>query len=218
MRIRSIKWKRLIWTVLVSIYFIIFFRNMFRDALADNSLLALVFSTAFVLWMAFEYYFGSPFFQSGMVEPPQLWKGIFALFFYPFLGYCAADYTWTHTTQLGFLSPYINVLGIALFVFGGYLRMATLYTAMHAPAGRLLRRGLFQSVRHPRYLATLVQIVAIPLVFSSWLGLVLALVLGLPLILIEIRAEEGRMSAAYKDEFVAYQQAVPILIPRFGRR
>jgi len=214
----KIKWKRLIWTLLVSMYFIVFFRNMFRDALGGNHLLAVVFSTAFTIWMAFEYYFGSPFFQSGIVEPPRLWKGLFALFFYPFLGYCAADYTWTHTTQLSALSPYLNMAGIVVFLVGGYLRLSTLNTAMHAPAGRLLRKGLFQTVRHPRYLATLVQVIAIPLVFSSWLGLLLALVIGIPLVWAEVRVEEAEMAAAWKVDFANYQQVVPALIPKLGRR
>jgi protein-S-isoprenylcysteine O-methyltransferase Ste14 len=204
--------------VVVSLYFIIFFRNMFHDALDGGSGLPVAFSWLFTIWMGIEYYFGSPFFQSGIVEPSQLWKGVFAFFFYPFLGYCAADYTWTHTTQLAFLSPYINIVGIAGFVLGAYLRLDSLRTALRVPGGKLLRSGLFRKVRHPRYLATLVQMLAIPLVFSSWLGLLLALAIGLPLIWAEIRSEEARLESTFKADFAVYQRSVPILIPRARRK
>lgn len=211
-----LRWRRLIWTVLVSFYFMIFAWNLFNDALPGNSSVPIAFFFCFTLWMAVEYYFGSPFFQSGIVEAAPVWKSLFAIFFYPFLGYCVADYTWSRWTQIPFVQPYLNVLGIMIFAGGSVIRLSTLFQVLRAPAGRLIRSGLFRQVRHPRYLGTLVQMIAIPLVFGSWLGLVLAMAVGLPLILAEIRTEERGLLATHPDEYVSYQQAVPALIP--GRR
>lgn len=214
LNLKAVRWKRLIWTLLVTFYFINFFKNLFADALPGQSLLPVLFFVCFTVWMAFEYYFGSPFFQSGVIELSQVWRSLFALFYYPFLGYCVGDYAWTRWSQMGRLSPYVNILGIAIFLFGAVLRLSALSTALRHPAGKLVRGGLFRVVRHPRYLATLIQLAAVPLVFSTWLGLLLALVVGLPLILAEVRAEEANLLARYRDEFAAYQQTVPVLLPR----
>lgn len=215
---KNLKWKRLIWTVLVVLYFVNFFRNFFADALPGNSWLALTFFIAFTLWMAIEYYFGSPFFQSGAVHPPVLWKSLFALYYYPLAGYCVADYIWLKWTQLGFLSPVLNILGVLVFLAGTAIRLDTLRHALRAPANKLIRSGLYRVVRQPRYLGTLLQLIALPLAFSSWLGLVLALVPGLPLILAEIRAEETDLQSSYKGEFEDYARTVPALIPRRGNK
>jgi protein-S-isoprenylcysteine O-methyltransferase Ste14 len=210
----QVRWKRLIWTAFVTFYFIDFTKNLFNDALPGRSLVPILFFISFTVWMAFEYYFGSPFFQSGAVEPAPLWKSLFALFYYPFLGYAVADYTWTRWTQLGVLSPYLNVLGIVLFLLGAAIRLSSLYAVLRSRSGKLVRRGLFNRVRQPRYLGTLVQMIAVPLVFSSWLGLLLALAVGLPLILRQIRTEEASLLSVFKEEFASYQQRVPVLIPR----
>jgi protein-S-isoprenylcysteine O-methyltransferase Ste14 len=190
---------------------------MFHDALDGRALLPTIFAIVFTLWMAVEYYYESPFFQSGVVEPSQLWKGLFALFFYPFVGYCVADHVWTRWTQMGPLSPYVNVLGIAVFLVGSALRFETLATLLRTSDKRLVRSGFFRYARHPRYLATLIQMLAVPLVFSSWSGLLLALAIGLPLLLVEIRYEEARLLVRFPDDFPNYQKAVPVLLPRFRR-
>ena len=52
MKSNNIHWKRLIWTVVVSLYFIIFFRNMFHDALDGGAGLPVAFSWLFTVWMA----------------------------------------------------------------------------------------------------------------------------------------------------------------------
>ena len=214
---KRIRWGRLIWTVLVTFYFVCFFRTLFSDAMPGKALIPIIFAIAFTVWMAVEYYFESPFFQSGVVEPSQLWKSLFALFFYPFLGYCTADFVWTRWTQMGPLTPWINILGILVFAFGSVLRLDSLADLVRSPDNRLVRSGLFRFSRHPRYLATLLQVVAVPLVFSSWSGVLLALALGLPLMLLEIRNEEARLLARFPEDFANYQKTVPALLPRFRK-
>ena len=98
--IRRFKTGRFVWTVLVTLYFFVFFTNFFRDAIPDRMTLPVLFAYIFVLWLSFEYYFGSPFFQSGVVEHSALWRGIFAFFVYPFLAYLGADFIWWHWTQM----------------------------------------------------------------------------------------------------------------------
>jgi len=86
--------------VLVTLYFLIFFTNFFRDAVPDRMTLPVLFAYVFVLWLSLEYYLGSPFFQSGVVEHSALWRGVFAFFVYPFLAYLGADFIWWGWTQM----------------------------------------------------------------------------------------------------------------------
>jgi len=219
-----------IWTVAVTAYFLIFFRNFFADALPGAALLPLVFSYLLVSWLAVEYYFGSPFFQSGAVESSAVWRGVFAFFVYPFLGYVAADAIWWHVTQIPVHPAVAWSLGVLLFAAGVYIRLDTLLGLVALTRADRLRSGgtrlgrrfaalRFQQVcRHPRYLATLLQLVGAALVFRSWGGLALVGVLGLPLILLQVRYEDRRLKLVLKSDYQGYAAAVPLLWPRPGRR
>jgi len=109
---------RTLWTVLVTFYFFVFFHNFFADAAGDARLLPLVFSYVLVLWLAVEYYLGSPFFQSGVVEPAPFWRGVFAFFVYPYLGYLAADALWWRWTTVPVPMIVTWIPGMVLFGAG----------------------------------------------------------------------------------------------------
>lgn len=225
---------RIIWTVVVAIYFLFFFWNLLHDALRQDTTLPVVFSFVLVLWLAVEYYFGSPFFQSGVWEHSALWRGVFAFFVYPFYGYCAADFIWWHRTQLPLPAVITGSLGLLVFAAGTWLRLATLFALVRIVQYRPVRQEKKQTVyelvvpergflgqrlqrlcRHPRYLGTLVQLVGAALFFRSWGGLVLAVGFGLPLVLLQARYEDSRLRTALRAEAENYFPAVPLLFPRF---
>ena len=113
-----------------------------------------------------------------------------------------------------------------LFVAGSAVRLAGLFELVRAAgsSGRSRSRGrsvfdtrFFRLCRHPRYLATLVQLVGSALVFNSWGGLVLVVLLGLPLILFQVRAEDAALERAYRAEFKSYAERVPLFWPRLRR-
>lgn len=217
---------RLIWTVLVSVYFLVFFTNFFSDAVPDRIVVPIIFAYLFVLWLGVEYYFGSPFFQSGVVEPSPLWRGVFAFFVYPYIGYVVADFIWWRLTQFPINHYIFGVWGLLIFGLGVYIRLATLFglikIAQIKPntgevvfsARRFLELKWQNVCRHPRYLGTLVQLAGIALIFNSWGGLLLVAVLGLPLILVQARYEEKALAPILKAEFARFQR-VAMLLPRF---
>jgi len=227
---------RFIWTGLVTFYFLVFFRNFFADALPGQTALPLVFAFVFVLWLAVEYYFGSPFFQSGVVEHSAFWRGAFAFFVYPYLGYVAADFIWWHWTQIPVPAAVTGVLGLAVFGLGTFIRLDTLFGILgiaqvkRAPGGRQVAERVFvperklvgirlqKLSRHPRYLGTFVQLVGAALTFRSWGGLVLALAVGLPFIWVQVRYEDGRLRAMLKGDLQDYMAAVPLFWPRLQSR
>jgi protein-S-isoprenylcysteine O-methyltransferase Ste14 len=229
--IKRFKAGRFIWTVLVTFYFLVFFTNFLRDVLPGAALLPALFSYLFVLWLSVEYYFGSPFFQSGVVEHSALWRGAFAFFAYPFLGYVAADFIWWHSTQVPVPPIVAGMLGLLVFGLGTYVRLDTLYGLLRIgqirpPAKGAKEETVFipekkfvglrpqRMARHPRYLATLVQLVGAAVFFRSWGGIVLAFAIGLPLILLQVRYEDARLRDLLKIEFKSYIGSVPAFWPR----
>ncbi|HDQ99384.1 MAG TPA: hypothetical protein ENN51_03750 [candidate division WOR-3 bacterium] len=173
-----------------------------------------------------EYCFGSPFFQSGVVEPSALGRGVFAFFVYPFLGYLVGDHGWWNWTQFPIPPLFTWLPGMVLFLGGTALRLLTLVAMLKADDQRRRRKGLdrgvfsspaFRVCRHPRYLATFIQLVGSALVFNSWGGLVLAGTVGLGLILLQVRFEDAALRRLWKDDFVAYAAQVPMLRPCFRR-
>jgi protein-S-isoprenylcysteine O-methyltransferase Ste14 len=230
--IKRFKTGRFIWTVLVTLYFLVFFTNFFRDAIPDRMTLPVLFAYVFVLWLSLEYYFGSPFFQSGVVEHSAFWRGIFAFFVYPFLAYVGADFIWWRWTQLPVPVVVTGLLGIAVFGIGTYLRLGTLFGLLRIaqvkppargskeetlllPEKRFVALRFQKLARHPRYFATFVQLVGAALAFRSWGGLVLAVVVGLPLLLVQARHEDARLRDLLKNEIKTYTETVPAFWPRF---
>jgi protein-S-isoprenylcysteine O-methyltransferase Ste14 len=230
--IKRFKTGRFIWTILVTLYFLIFFTNFFRDAIPSRMVLPVLFAYVFVLWLSLEYYFGSPFFQSGVVEHSALWRGIFAFFVYPFLAYLGADFVWWRWTQIPVPVVGTGLLGLAVFGVGTYLRLGTLFDLLRIAQVKPPARGAkeetvvlpekrfvglrFQKLaRHPRYVATFVQLVGAALVFRSWGGLVLAVALGLPLLLVQAKYEDAHLRDLLKSELKTYAESVPAFWPRF---
>jgi protein-S-isoprenylcysteine O-methyltransferase Ste14 len=230
--IRRFKAGRFIWTVLVTIYFLLFFTNFFRDAIPDRMTLPVLFAYIFVMWLSLEYYFGSPFFQSGVVEHSALWRGVFAFFVYPFLAYLAADFIWWHWTQIPVPVAITGFLGLAVFGIGTYLRLGTLFTLLGIaqvkppakgsneetlllPEKRFVALRFQKLARHPRYFATFIQLIGAALVFRSWGGLVLAGIVGLPLLLVQAGYEDAHLRDVLKNELKTYTESVPAFWPRF---
>ena len=230
--VKRFKTGRFIWTALVTLYFLVFFTNFFRDAIPDRMTLPVLFAYVFVLWLSLEYYFGSPFFQSGVVEHSAFWRGVFAFFVYPFLAYVAADFIWWRWTQIPVPVAVTGFLGLAVFGIGTYLRLGTLFSLLGIaqvkppakgsneemlllPEKRFVALRFQKLARHPRYFATFIQLVGAALVFRSWGGLVLAGVVGLPLLLVQTRYEDAHLRDVLKNELKTYTESVPAFWPRF---
>lgn len=198
----KIRLSRTLWTLAVTLYFLVFFRNFFADALPGSSTLPTVFFYLLVAWLAVEYWFGSPFFQSGLVEPSPLWRGLFAFFVYPYFAYLVADFAWWRLTVIPVSQIVLAPVGLIVFGVGTYLRLRTLLDTVRGVAARTkTRKGIFyilglatyKMCRHPRYLATLFQLVGAALFFCSWGGLVLVGLVGFPLILAQARYEDRQL-------------------------
>ena len=84
------------------------------------------------------------------------------------------------------------------------------------PERKFVQLRLQKLCRHPRYLATMMQLVGAALVFRSWGGLVLAFALGLPLVWIQVRHEDRGLKRVLRKEYKEYADRVPLFWPRLG--
>ena len=80
------------------------------------------------------------------------------------------------------------------------------------PGHRLVTRGLYGLIRHPRYLGLLVLVLGSALVFRSWIGLAADAIL-LATLLWRISDEERLLHREFGEEWEAYVKRTKRLLP-----
>jgi protein-S-isoprenylcysteine O-methyltransferase Ste14 len=114
----------------------------------------------------------------------------------------------------------IRWLGVALFAFGGALRIWPVFVLGHRfsalvaiqPGHTLVTNGIYSVIRHPSYLGLLVNSLGWGLAFRSWIGVLLTALLVPPL-LARIRSEERLLRTQFGAEYDAYCARTSRLIP-----
>lgn len=213
---RDFKLFRFLWCVFLFIYFYHFPKNFFADAIPEKSFIPAFFFQLFCFWLIIEYYFSSPFFQSGIFLSSFSLKNIFAFYFYTYLIFLVFDYGWWGKGQIRFFYPYINFLGLLVFFFGVLLRLLTLFLFLTNSISKLIKGRLFRMARHPRYLATLIQLLSLPFIFSSFIGIFLLLP-GIFIIKKEAEFEDRELKEYLKRDYDKYLKGVPLLYPNWRR-
>jgi methyltransferase len=118
--------------------------------------------------------------------------------------------------------PFIPALGLpmlGLVAIGQGLRMWAVGTlgrrwnvrTIVVPGLPVVTRGPYRIVRHPNYVAVVLEGIAVPLVHTAWLTAVGFTLLNLPLLAIRIRCEETAL-AEHSD--YARLKDVPRFLPR----
>ena len=81
------------------------------------------------------------------------------------------------------------------------------------PGAPLVARGPYRWLRHPNYLAVVVEIAALPLVHSAWLTALVFSLANLLLLRVRIATEEAALAgvSSYAERFAGR----PRLVPRF---
>jgi protein-S-isoprenylcysteine O-methyltransferase Ste14 len=114
----------------------------------------------------------------------------------------------------------VNAAGLALFVAGVSLRavgkrtLAKSYSYVLRASGqkKLVKHGVYRSVRHPIYLAALLYTMGTPLIFSSVFSFLV--ILGfIPCILYRIEVEEKMLIQEFGNEYLEYKKHTKKLIP-----
>lgn len=83
------------------------------------------------------------------------------------------------------------------------------------PGVPVVTGGPYRFVRHPNYLAVILEGVAVPLVHTAWLTALVFTLLNTPLLWIRVRCEEAAL--ARHSDYRTQLGAVPRLAPRWRR-
>jgi protein-S-isoprenylcysteine O-methyltransferase Ste14 len=86
---------------------------------------------------------------------------------------------------------------------------------------QLVREGIYNFVRHPAYLAIVLEVLSIPLTVNAWWTVLFAAATYVPLLLFRLQVEERALVEKFGNVYRSYQQEVGALVPRlsaFGRR
>ena len=86
------------------------------------------------------------------------------------------------------------------------------------PGMPLVSRGPYRFMRHPNYLAVIVEIACVPMIRGCWLTAVVFSIGNAALLRIRIRAEEAALGPRYALELDGRPRLVPKLLLRSARR
>jgi protein-S-isoprenylcysteine O-methyltransferase Ste14 len=128
----------------------------------------------------------------------------------------------------GVVLPWVALLGGAVYVAALLLRYWALghlgaqwAVQLDKPIGErhLVCSGPYAWVRHPLYVAYMLETVGVPLLFNTWSPLLLTLLTFVPLERHRARYEEGLLRRTFGDEYTRYAARTPAFLPlRRARR
>lgn len=123
--------------------------------------------------------------------------------------------------RIAFAYPFLEVGGLVLMAAGFAVRLAAArslkgqftHSVTVQAEDKLVRTGLYRSIRHPAYAGELMTLLGVGLALGNWLS-VLAL-FGIPLLalLYRISVEEKTLLEHYGEEYREYRERTKRLIP-----
>ncbi len=143
------------------------------------------------------------------------------LSFFIALFYSAIDFAGPHYTRMLVLEPWTIIVGYILFLIscpirwmafkkiGKYFNHRVALYEGHC----LVTTGIYARIRHPIYLGNLLSFIAVPLIFSSWGGLLIILLITLPALIYRIRVEEEFLLRHFGEEYRKYMDKTGKLLP-----
>ena len=192
----KINWKRFIWVLFVCLYSALFFFNCLKPF--GNWILPYIYTMVLIIWLAYEYYKGNLFFQSGMIpDTLYFWlpRALFALFFYSAFVMGISTIIWWQGNQIGFY-PVINTIGLLVLAASIYLRYRIFAS-----------ESVDQNKIRSFYLSIILLIFSLALGYGSLFLIAYAIVIGLPLTYWNYQYEVMRM-AGFSD-YLQKQGATP---------
>ena len=115
---------------------------------------------------------------------------------------------------------FINFVGLGFMLLGIAIRLCAKKTlGRYFSAGlrtlerhELVKHGIYKHVRHPAYTGNFLFWFGTPLLFSSWYGFLIMLLL-IPCFLYRIKAEESMLIEKFGDEYLEYMRSTKKLLP-----
>jgi protein-S-isoprenylcysteine O-methyltransferase Ste14 len=116
----------------------------------------------------------------------------------------------------------VTIMGLGLFAVALVVRLTAIralgkFWSLHLEIRdehQLVMHGIYQHLRHPAYLAIMLEVTSIPLVANAFYTLALAVGAYVPFLLMRWRREEREMIAKFGERYVRYCREVPAFLPR----
>jgi len=131
----------------------------------------------------------------------------------PRMGYAVVVGLFSHASLARWLGVVLSALGFALVFWSGvalgrqYSADVTIQKEHH-----LITSGVYQRIRHPRYLGVIALSVGVSCVFRSWIGLI-ASGFFIAALIYRISDEEAAMYKEFGNEWETYCKPSWCLIP-----
>jgi methyltransferase len=154
-------------------------------------------------------------FARGAVEVKQRHYPLMVAFHSLFLISCAAE---SLLSQRNFL-PVVAWGALGSAILAQALRYAAVWTLgdrwntkiIVQPGEQPVATSLYRWIRHPNYLAIVVEIVAIPMIRGAWITALVFSVGNLPLLAVRISVEERALGETYAKAFASHPRFIPKL-------
>jgi len=133
-----------------------------------------------------------------------------------FLGVVLEHFLWKRPVCVGATLAGLMLYGIALVVRLSAIRALGRYWSLHLeirPDHQLMTEGIYRHVRHPAYLAIMLEVVSVPLVANAYGMLIFAIGWYVTLILLRWHREEREMIAKFGEQYIRYREQVPAFVP-----
>lgn len=119
------------------------------------------------------------------------------------------------------LQLWVSGTGLTLFFTALVLRLWSLrtlgrYWSLHVeirPDQRLITEGPYRLMRHPAYMAIILEFVGIPLVGNCYLSLLAVFVLYFPVLALRIMIEEKALIKKFGQAYIEYKNQTGALLP-----
>jgi protein-S-isoprenylcysteine O-methyltransferase Ste14 len=137
------------------------------------------------------------------------------------LFYGLIDFVEWHFTRIRALEPTIIYVGVGLFLIScgirwwGFKSIGKFFNPRVAvyKNHRLITNGAYAKIRHPLYLGSLVNFIAIPIVFNSWGSLLIIIITTIPALVYRIKVEEEFLINHFGDDYREYVSRTKKLFP-----
>jgi len=117
----------------------------------------------------------------------------------------------------------VMCLGILIYGLSIILRIASIlalkefrsYNVEVRVRQTIVSNGPYSFIRHPIYLAMIIEAVSVPLALQAWFALCISLFIYIPIVITRLLVEEKSLLRVLGNEYTRYKQTTPALIPAF---
>ena len=154
-------------------------------------------------------------FSRGAIEVGRSHYRIMAMLHTLFLASCAAESIFV----VHAISPLMSTAALLSAIAAQFLRYAAVVTLgqrwntriIVMPGAIPVTRGLYRWIRHPNYLAVVIEIAALPMIRGCWITAVVFTIANALLLAVRIPAEERALGASYSHAFGRVARFFPYL-------